>query len=176
VTRRQHIGTVESAEDGQDNVGMKGAAGAEAATDMRINADGVRLADLMRQGYVFAQDCPSREVLTHLTSRWAVLVLVGLMAGTHRFSELRRKVGGISEKMLAQTLQTLEADGFVRRVAYPVVPPKVEYHLTSMGEAVATRLEGLADWVQTHIGHIVAHRVAHGKTNDREHKPRVNKL
>ena len=116
------------------------------------------IAERMRRGYVFAQDCPSRDVLSHITSRWAILVLVALMAGTHRFSELRRKVSGVSEKMLAQTLQTLEADGFVHRVAYPVVPPKVEYRLTALGGPLATRLEGLADWIETHIGDIVTHR------------------
>lgn len=121
----------------------------------------VGVAERLRRGYVFAQDCPSRDVLSHITSRWAVLVLVALMAGTHRFSALRRKVSGVSEKMLAQTLQTLEADGFVDRVAYPVVPPKVEYRLTPMGDAVAARLEGLADWVEIHIGDIVAHRTGH---------------
>jgi len=130
------------------------------SADAHDGASDRGIAARMRRGYVFAQDCPSREVLSHITSRWAILVLVALMAGTHRFSELRRKVSGVSEKMLAQTLQTLEADGFVHRVAYPVVPPKVEYRLTPLGTALATRLEGLADWVETHIGDIVAHRAA----------------
>jgi DNA-binding HxlR family transcriptional regulator len=118
------------------------------------------MAERLRRGYVFAQDCPSREVLNHITSRWAILVLVALKAGTHRFSALRRKISGVSEKMLAQTLQTLEADGFVHRLAYPVVPPKVEYQLTALGEALAVRLEDLADWIETHIDDIVAQRAA----------------
>ena len=69
-------------------------------------------------------DCPSRAILDHVTSRWGVLLLAELLDGTHRFSELRRAVGGISEKMLAQTLQTLERDGFVHRHAHPVIPPE----------------------------------------------------
>ena len=86
-----------------------------------------------RRGELFVQECPSREVFKHVTSLWGVLALVSLQQGTLRFSELRRLVGGVSEKMLAQTLQVLEADGFVERKAYPVVPPRVEYSLTPLG-------------------------------------------
>ena len=93
----------------------------------------------MRRGELFAVECPSREILKHVTSRWGVLVLVALMEGTHRFSDLRRKVGGVSEKMLAQTLQCLEKDGFIKRVSLPVVPPHVEYTLTPMGEEVGSQ-------------------------------------
>lgn len=107
-----------------------------------------RLSERMRRGEVFSPDCPSRDVLQHLSSRWGVLVLVALIAGTHRFSELRRKVGGVSEKMLAQTLQWLENDGFVLRHSYPVVPPKVEYSLTPMGLQAARHVEKLVDWIE----------------------------
>ena len=68
------------------------------------NIDSTKLSS-MRRGELFAVQCPSREILQHVTSRWGVLVLVALMEGTYRFSDLRRKVGGVSEKMLAQTLQ-----------------------------------------------------------------------
>jgi DNA-binding HxlR family transcriptional regulator len=101
-----------------------------------------------RRGNLFAEACPSREVLRHVTSRWGVLVLVALRRGTHRFSDLRRGIQGVSEKMLAQTLQALEADGFVRRVAHPVVPPHVEYSLTALGHEVAERVHDLADWIE----------------------------
>lgn len=110
------------------------------------------------KGNVFAEKCPSREVLNHVTSRWGVLLLLGLRGGTYRFSELRRKVGGISEKMLAQTLQTLESDGFVQRIAYPVVPPHVEYRLTSTGEEVSSRVEALTDWIEQNLPAIFAAR------------------
>ena len=113
------------------------------------------LAELMRRGVLFSEKCPSREVLKHVTSRWGVLVLVALLGGTHRFSDLRRKIGGVSEKMLAQTLQWLEGDGFVLRTAYPVVPPHVEYSLTPLGMEVARRVEGLADWIEENLPRIL---------------------
>ena len=113
------------------------------------------LAELMRRGVLFSEKCPSREVLKHVTSRWGVLVLVALLGGTHRFSDLRRKIGGVSEKMLAQTLQWLEGDGFVLRTAYPVVPPHVEYSLTPLGLEVAQRVEGLADWIEEKLPRIL---------------------
>ncbi len=113
------------------------------------------LAELMRRGVLFSEKCPSREVLKHVTSRWGVLVLVALLGGTHRFSDLRRKIGGVSEKMLAETLQWLEGDGFVLRTAYPVVPPHVEYSLTPLGMEVARRVEGLADWIEENLPRIL---------------------
>ena len=84
------------------------------------------LSEQLRDGNLFAEQCPSREVLKHVTSRWGVLILLALRQGTHRFSDLRRKMGGVSEKMLSQSLQALEQDGFVDRVTDPVVPPHVE--------------------------------------------------
>jgi DNA-binding HxlR family transcriptional regulator len=109
----------------------------------------------LRRGDVFATECPSREVLKHVTSRWGVLVLVALRDGTHRFSELRRKIGGVSEKMLAQTLQQLEQDGFVTRLSHPVVPPHVEYTLTPLGEEVSLQVESLTNWIETNLPNIM---------------------
>ncbi len=100
------------------------------------------------RGQLMAADCPSRAVLAHITSRWGVLVLVMLLEKTHRFSELRRAVGGVSEKMLAQTLEALVQDGLVSRFAHQVVPPHVEYSLTPLGREAATRLELLVDWIE----------------------------
>ncbi|WP_028925601.1 winged helix-turn-helix transcriptional regulator [Pseudonocardia acaciae] len=97
---------------------------------------------------VYDAKCPSRAVLEHVTSRWAVLVLAILLDGTCRFSELRRRIGGVSEKMLAQTLRRLERDGFVRRVAHPVIPPHVDYSLTELGEPAARQVAGLAYWIE----------------------------
>lgn len=101
-----------------------------------------------QRAQVMAADCPSRAVLGHITSRWGVLVLVMLLERTHRFSELRRAVGGVSEKMLAQTLDALAHDGLVLRVARQVVPPHVEYSLTPLGREAAERLEVLVDWIE----------------------------
>lgn len=100
------------------------------------------------RGELLAAECPSRAVLGHITSRWGVLVLVVLLDGTHRFSQLRRAIGGVSEKMLAQTLDALAYDGLVLRVAQQVVPPHVEYSLTPLGREAASRLEVLVDWIE----------------------------
>jgi DNA-binding HxlR family transcriptional regulator len=108
------------------------------------------------RGQVFAQHCPSRAVLSHVTSRWGVLVLVALRNGTHRFGDLRRRLEGVSEKMLSQTLQALEADGLVQRTAYPVVPPHVEYALTPLGKDAAVHVQALVDWIETNIGAILS--------------------
>lgn len=110
----------------------------------------------LREGNLFAEQCPSREVLKHVTSRWGVLILVALRDGTHRFSDLRRKMGGVSEKMLAQSLQALEQDGFLNRVSYPVVPPHVEYSLTPLGEQVSDKVAALADWIELNLPSIGA--------------------
>jgi DNA-binding HxlR family transcriptional regulator len=111
------------------------------------------------RGDVFSNKCPSREVLSHVTSRWGVLILVALKDGqTHRFSELRRTINGVSEKMLAQTLKHLELDGFVLRTSFPVVPPHVEYSLTEMGLQVSAHVAGLSDWIENNIVEILSRR------------------
>lgn len=110
-----------------------------------------RLADRMAQGDVFEPDCPSRMILKHLTSTWGVLALIALQSGTLRFSELRRKVAGVSERMLAQTLQQLEKDRLVARRSYPVVPPHVEYSLTDLGQEAARHVETLTNWIEDRL-------------------------
>ena len=90
--------------------------------------------------------CPYRLVLEHVTSRWGVLVLMELLERPYRFSELRRAIGRVSEKMLTQTLQTLERDGLVHRDAKPVIPPRVDYSLTDLGREAATQVRALAVW------------------------------
>jgi len=113
------------------------------------------LAAVIQRGDVLSSECPSREILRHVTSQWGVLVLIMLLNGTHRFSQLRRKIGGVSEKMLTQTLQQLEMDGFVLRVSYPVVPPHTEYSLTPLGEGISRQVESLKDWIEDNIGQIM---------------------
>ncbi|WP_370053631.1 winged helix-turn-helix transcriptional regulator [Neptunomonas sp.] len=126
---------------------------------------GIPLSVRMERGDVFAEQCPSRQVLKHVTSRWGVLVLVALAGGTYRFSDLRRKVAGVSEKMLAQTLQELECDGFVKRVSYPVVPPHVEYSLTSLGLEVSGKVEALADWIELNLFEILEAQAKHSQNS-----------
>jgi DNA-binding HxlR family transcriptional regulator len=109
---------------------------------------------------VMAADCPSRIVLQHVTSRWGGLVMIALQTGKHRFSGLRRAVGGVSERMLAQTLQQLEGDGLVERRAFDVVPPHVEYRLTPLGAEVAAHVVALARLIEDSLPQIMAHRAA----------------
>jgi DNA-binding HxlR family transcriptional regulator len=126
----------------------------------------ISLLERIRTGEVLARDCPSRDILNHVCSRWGVLVLVVLLDGMHRFSELRRKIGGVSEKMLSQTLQSLEQDGFVDRKALPVVPPHVEYRLTAMGEEVALHMDGLTTWIEQNLPRILEAREGRGSIKE----------
>ena len=105
---------------------------------------------------VLAAECPSRQVLSHLTSRWGTLVMLVLLTGTHRFSALRRRIGGVSERMLAQTLQQLESDGFIYRQVYDVVPPHVEYSLTPLGREAAAHLAALTGWIEDALPRILS--------------------
>ncbi|KUO21034.1 winged helix-turn-helix transcriptional regulator [Streptomyces dysideae] len=98
--------------------------------------------------------CPHRLVLEHVTSRWGVLVLMELLERPYRFSELRRAIGRVSEKMLTQTLQTLERDGLVHRDAKPVIPPRVDYSLTDLGREAAEQVRGLAMWTAERMGEV----------------------
>jgi DNA-binding HxlR family transcriptional regulator len=120
----------------------------------RGSARAAPLSERLRRGDLMSEACPSRQVLKHVTSRWGVLVLVALEGGTYRFGELRRAIGGVSERMLAQTLQWLEGDGLVDRVAYEVVPPHVEYSLTPLGREAAERVRSLADWIEASLPRI----------------------
>ncbi|TFC01080.1 transcriptional regulator [Cryobacterium adonitolivorans] len=106
----------------------------------------------------YPAECPSRIVLNHLTSRWGVLILLALEQGPRRWGELRREIEGISEKMLASTLRTLEADGIVHREAQPVIPPRVDYSLTNRGREASRRLLPLMDWIADNADDIVAPR------------------
>jgi len=95
--------------------------------------------------------CKAREVFHHVSNRWGGLVLGALLERHLRYSEIRTRVGGISEKMLAQTLDVLERDGLIARTSYPVVPPRVEYALTENGRALAERFIELFTWIGTNV-------------------------
>jgi len=106
--------------------------------------------------------CPARTVLDALANKWALLVLSCLRgeAGPVRFNELRRRLEGITQKSLTQTLRTLERDGLVDRAVYPTVPPRVEYSLTALGEQAGDVFTVLGEWAQEHAGEILAARKA----------------
>ncbi|MGW1713742.1 winged helix-turn-helix transcriptional regulator [Streptomyces sp. NPDC002156] len=105
--------------------------------------------------------CPYRLVMEHVTSRWGVLVLMELQERSYRFSELRRAIGGVSEKMLTQTLQTLERDGMVHRDAKPVIPPRVDYSLTDLGREAAAQVSALAGWTKDRMQDVARAREAY---------------
>lgn len=116
----------------------------------------IHLADRMRRGDVFAPRCPSRDILKHITSTWGTLALIALTGGTLRFSELRRRTAGVSERMLSQTLRQLEGDGLVLRQSFATVPPRVEYTLTEQGRQAAALVQALADWIEDNLATLTA--------------------
>ncbi|MFE2752656.1 winged helix-turn-helix transcriptional regulator [Actinosynnema sp. NPDC059335] len=103
------------------------------------------------RGDVYDRNCPSRVIANHATGHWGSLVLGKLLDGTQRFGELRRAVTGVSEKMLAQTLQALERDGLVRREAHPTIPPRVDYSLTPLGTHAAKQIRNLFGWIEENL-------------------------
>ncbi|MFJ9739739.1 winged helix-turn-helix transcriptional regulator [Streptomyces sp. NPDC101166] len=113
---------------------------------------------------VFAKACPSRGTLEHVTGRWGALTLGALHEGSLRFNALRRRVDGVSEKMLSQTLHALERDGLVHREAQPTNPPRVDYELTPLGHDVAERLLGLIHLVEGRMDDVLAARTRYDET------------
>jgi DNA-binding HxlR family transcriptional regulator len=110
------------------------------------------------RGNLFAAQCPTRNILDDVTSRWGTLVLVLLLESNYRFSELAYRIGGVSEKMLSQTLRALEEDGFVLRTVHATKPPKVEYSLTPFGREMAERTQELTSFVEQNVARVMAHR------------------
>ncbi|SNX64298.1 HxlR family transcriptional regulator [Streptomyces sp. TLI_55] len=113
---------------------------------------------------VFAKACPSRGTLEHITGRWGALTLGALHEGSLRFNELRRRVDGVSEKMLSQTLHALERDGLVHREAQPTNPPRVDYELTPLGQEMATRLLGLIHFLEGRMDDVLDARRRYDET------------
>ncbi|PVE13131.1 helix-turn-helix transcriptional regulator [Streptomyces scopuliridis] len=113
---------------------------------------------------VFSRQCPSRTTLEHVTGRWGSLTLGALYESRLRFNELRRRVDGVSEKMLSQTLHALERDGLVLREARPVNPPWVDYELTPLGREVAERLLGLIQLVEGRMPEVISARERYDTT------------
>jgi DNA-binding HxlR family transcriptional regulator len=112
---------------------------------------------------VFNPNCDSRQVLALLADRWSMLVIYALRRGVLRHGELKRMIGGISQKMLTQTLRALERDGIVRRRAYAVVPPRVEYTLTPLGRTLLDPLRSICRWAESHLPQVRAAREAAGR-------------
>jgi DNA-binding HxlR family transcriptional regulator len=116
----------------------------------------------------YARGCPSRDLLDQIGSKWAVLVLGELSKhGACRFTQLRQRLAGVSEKMLTQTLRTLERDGLVRRTVYPEVPPRVEYEVTQLGQTLRDPLRALTEWSVRHIAEVLAAREEYAARTER---------
>jgi DNA-binding HxlR family transcriptional regulator len=111
----------------------------------------------------FDPRCPSRRVLDRIGDRWSVLVILVLSDGTKRYGDLARTIGGVSQKMLTQTLRGLERDGLVTRTVYAEVPPRVEYDLTELGQSLLDAVQGLTDWATTHRGEVVKARASYDR-------------
>jgi DNA-binding HxlR family transcriptional regulator len=111
----------------------------------------------------YRRGCPSRTVIEALANKWALYVLGALRRspGPVRFSELRRLLDGVTQKMLTQTLKALERDGLVRRTVYPTVPPRVEYRLTDLGGGLGELTNAIGDWSVAHVAEILAARAAY---------------
>ncbi len=116
---------------------------------------------------VFDADCPAQQALERIANKWTAITICALAPGTKRYSELQREIGGVSQKMLTQTLRNLERDGLVERKVYPVVPPKVEYSLTPLGETLVKPLKAICQWAETHIHELHAARAYY--SNDTDH-------
>ncbi|MGH9164196.1 MAG: winged helix-turn-helix transcriptional regulator [Acidimicrobiales bacterium] len=114
--------------------------------------------DCGEHGSIYDPGCPGRLALDRIGDRWTVLIVGVLQRGTHRFSQLRDAVGGITPKVLTQTLRAMERDGLVDRKVYAEVPPRVEYSLTDLGRSLITPIEAVRDWAMQNMEHFVANQ------------------
>ena len=129
-----------------------------------------RMVRAQRPPDVFDPQCPSQLVLSLIANRWTALVICALGGRTLRYSELQRAIGGISQKMLTQTLRRLERERLVARTVHPVIPPKVEYALTPLGRSLTRPLHALCEWAEAHAGDLGHARNA-GSTSSAAHDP-----
>jgi DNA-binding HxlR family transcriptional regulator len=106
----------------------------------------------------YVRDCPTNQLLGRLSDKWVSLVVAALSGGPRRYSDLRRKIAGVSPKMLTQTLRTLERDGLLSRTVTPSVPVRVDYELTPLGRSLAGLLTAVKDWAEEHIEEVHAAR------------------
>ncbi len=102
----------------------------------------------------FSAKCPTRQVLDHIAGKWTILVVDALLDGTMRYTDLSRRIEGVSQKMLTQTLRSLEGDGFVTRTVHPTIPPRVDYELTALGRSLAEPITALRRWTEDNINEI----------------------
>jgi DNA-binding HxlR family transcriptional regulator len=113
-------------------------------------------------------DCRAREILSRVGDKWSLYVIARLGEGTKRFTELKRAIDGISQRMLTVTLRELERDGIVTRTMYPVMPPRVDYALTELGRSLLDAVISLVIWSENHIDQIYAARAAHDDAHPKQ--------
>ena len=155
-----------SGSDDADAVGASSDALAASKSEDSVRAEGAErsgVADGNGGETVFDFDilspaCPSRTVLRHVVDRWTPLVVTGLADGPSRFGELRSRIGGVTPKVLTQTLRSMERDGLVTRTQLPGVPPRVDYELTDLGHSLQAPIGALRTWIQDNSAQILAHR------------------
>jgi len=114
----------------------------------------------MLHGDAFDPDCPTRLILDRIGDKWSVLVVLTLRDGPRRFTELRDKIGGVTPKVLTQTLRVMERDGLLTRRAYPEIPPRVEYELTPLGHSLQAPIQAVTDWAEANVNEVMAAREA----------------
>jgi len=107
------------------------------------------------------EGCEVRQILDRIADKWSLLAIALLQGRTLRFNELRREIDGISQRMLTVTLRQLERDGLVTRTVYPVVPPRVEYALTPLGQTLHSTIQALVSWTEDHQDEVAAARAAY---------------
>ena len=155
-----------SGSDDADAVGASSDALAASKSEDSVRAEGAErsgVADGNGGETVFDFDilspaCPSRTVLRHVVDRWTPLVVTVLADGPSRFGELRSRIGGVTPKVLTQTLRSMERDGLVTRTQLPGVPPRVDYELTDLGHSLQAPIGALRTWIQDNSAQILAHR------------------
>ncbi|WP_157246207.1 winged helix-turn-helix transcriptional regulator [Nonomuraea typhae] len=112
----------------------------------------------MKNGDAFDPDCPTRLVLDRIGDKWSVLVVLSLREGPKRFTELRDMIGGVTPKVLTQTLRAMAADGLVTRKVFAEVPPRVEYTLTPLGHSLQEPIQAITDWAEQYVQDVMAAR------------------
>lgn len=155
-----------SGSDDADAVGASSDALAASKSEDSVRAEGAErsgVADGNGGETVFDFDilspaCPSRTVLRHVVDRWTPLVVTVLADGPSRFGELRSRIGGVTPKVLTQTLRSMERDGLVTRTQLPGVPPRVDYELTDLGRSLQAPIDALRTWIEANSARILAHR------------------
>jgi len=114
---------------------------------------------------VYSSTCPTRQVLDRVADKWTALVIGTLEDGPKRFSQIQRHIDGISQKMLTQTLRTLERDGLVSRTVYAEVPPRVVYTLTPLGETICAPIAAIRNWAEVHISEVSSAQMIYDEAN-----------